>query len=928
DVNPVTLPESLSFNYGEQSKTLLVELMPDQMLEGTEFVTFQLAAGHSLDGMTAIGAQSTTTLEIQDSRLSYVEFGKSHYRVNEEDDTTQIELTLTRSGNLNQDAFAELVFKGGTADWSDFTVDLPGPIEFLTGQTTQTVQVTINPDAMPEGLETVEFGVVGVNGAVTGIQDSATLEILDTTGYNSIVEFAQSRYVTFEHHSLAGPTDGAVTITLTRTGDLSSYTEVELLLNGGTASYQQDYEVVEYIEGLAQPSDFPKLVRFEAGESQKTFTVNVYHYPDNRHDEFVSFEIANLGGYGNGTVIGANSKTTLEILGDESMYQVTSAADSGAGSLREAIHWINTNGGGIIEFALPDGSTIIKLDSALPEITAPVVIDGYTQPGAMENMMAVGFDGILPVQIDGANTQSASGLVLGEGAEGSTIQGLQIYNFDQEGLKVLSSGNTIRGNIIVNNSGDGIQVGDGASIGSSNNVIGGANAGDRNIISGNGDDGIDIKKDSNNNVVKGNYVGLTADGMGAQGNSDMGIQVDGSSNNVIGGSMPGEGNVVSTNGVNGIFIAVDLENNFRGIATNNQVIGNYIGTDAAGNLNNLGNGEAGVAIAAASDNTVGGTMPGEGNLIMDNGTGIMVLEVDAGLFGTFSANNNSLLGNAINDSMGIGIDLGTLQLNGDIDGLGVSPNDPGDGDTGANGLQNFPVLTSATVENGMLVVEGTLEGMADQEYYLEFFANDMPDGSGYGEGQRFLGSQFIPAGMGGSMPFFFDVPLSPDFVAPGQTITATATAVNMMGNQEFDYLGTSEFSAGIVLQGSSLPNLVISEIMYNPDSSEPGWEWLEVYNAGDTPLDLTGFVLDDDDGTALSQANIAGGLLDVGKTAVLYNADVLTEADFAAAWGDGINLIGVTNWSGLNNSGGDRLALWRSYEDYGARNFEMAIDEV
>ncbi|MDB9527891.1 choice-of-anchor I family protein [Oscillatoria sp. CS-180] len=112
-------------------------------------------------------------------------------------------------------------------------------------------------------------------------------------------------------------------------------------------------------------------------------------------------------------------------------------------------------------------------------------------------------------------------------------------------------------------------------------------------------------------------------------------------------------------------------------------------------------------------------------------------------------------------------------------------------------------------------------------------------------------------------------------------------------------------------------SLVISEIMYNPASTEDNWEWVELFNAGDSAIDLSGYVLDDGNTVLQTTANIAGGSIAAGETAILYNADDVSAADFEAAWGTGINLIGVTNWSSLQlNNGGDTVALWDSFASY------------
>jgi predicted extracellular nuclease len=112
------------------------------------------------------------------------------------------------------------------------------------------------------------------------------------------------------------------------------------------------------------------------------------------------------------------------------------------------------------------------------------------------------------------------------------------------------------------------------------------------------------------------------------------------------------------------------------------------------------------------------------------------------------------------------------------------------------------------------------------------------------------------------------------------------------------------------------PQLVISEIMYNPSSAEDDWEWIEIYNAGVVAVDLTGFVIDDNNGVAHPVANIAGGIIAAGASAVLYNADDITAANFTAAWGD-VTLIPVTNWTAMAlNNGGDTIGIWESFADY------------
>ncbi|MBD2311394.1 DUF4347 domain-containing protein [Desertifilum sp. FACHB-1129] len=130
---------------------------------------------------------------------------------------------------------------------------------------------------------------------------------------------------------------------------------------------------------------------------------------------------------------------------------------------------------------------------------------------------------------------------------------------------------------------------------------------------------------------------------------------------------------------------------------------------------------------------------------------------------------------------------------------------------------------------------------------------------------------------------------------------------------------------GAIEDRTPLPELIISEMMFDPRSAEPAWEWVEVYNAGTTSVNLAGFVLDDDDNAPPAAANITGGAIAPGQTGILYNA-VLGAADFTAAWGPGLNLIPVSNWSQLGNAG-DRIGIWNSIYSRRA-GFQPAINQV
>lgn len=165
----------------------------------------------------------------------------------------------------------------------------------------------------------------------------------------------------------------------------------------------------------------------------------------------------------------------------------------------------------------------------------------------------------------------------------------------------------------------------------------------------------------------------------------------------------------------------------------------------------------------------------------------------------------------------------------------------------------------------------------------------------------------------------YDVDLAAESVAGQNGAVATLALGGTSGAEPA--VGSPGNGAPIVVNPTV--DLVISEIMFNPSSSEDDWEWVELFNAGDSAVDLSGYVIDDINSTAVTDANIASGVIQAGETAVLYNADDVSAADFTAAWGTGINLVAVTDWFalGLNNgSSGDTIGLWDSFASYTGDN--------
>lgn len=463
-------------------------------------------------------------------------------------------------------------------------------------------------------------------------------------------------------------------------------------------------------------------------------------------------------------------------------FTVINTNDAGPGSLRQAILDANGNpGADTITFNIPGaGPHSIQPTSALPPVTDPVIIDGYTQTGASPNTNGpgLGSNAVLMIELDGTNGGSGRLHGLQINAAGSTLRGLVINRFSGNGVMICCSGatgNLVQGNFLGTDVTGSVDLGnlvDGVQIrGAANNTIGGITAEARNVISGNDVRGISIQGsvDTTGNLVLGNFIGTDITGTVAVGNSQEGVVLRGTPGNTIGGTLPGARNLISGNR-GGVLIKNIPSLGVTG-ASQNLVEGNFIGTDVTGTAN-LGNG-IGVIIEEASDNTIGGTVSGAGNTIAFNHLGVLVIS------GTGNAIlRNSIFSNRISDVSGLGI--GFERQN-------VTLNDVGDGDTGANNLQNFPVLSSAQ-SNGGIVIKGTLNSTLNTVFRLEFFANGACDPSGHGEGERFLGSTTVATDSSGNVGFTVGFPISG---IVGQQITATATDP---GNS------TSEFSQCIVVE--------------------------------------------------------------------------------------------------------------------------------
>ncbi len=368
------------------------------------------------------------------------------------------------------------------------------------------------------------------------------------------------------------------------------------------------------------------------------------------------------------------------------------------------------------------------------------------------------------------------------------------------------------------------------------NRIGGTTTGARNIISGNISRAIALE-DNSGTLVQGNLIGTDISGTTALGNGSNGVQIIFGGNHTIGGTVAAARNVISGNQASSPFSgAVSIE-----ASLGNKVQGNFIGTKANGTeaLPNAGSG-VNISIGNNSGNVIGGATAEAANVISSNGgagirfDGLRTPLIQGNFIGTdmsvtrqlgnagdgilisSASQGNDIKGNVIafNQGSGVRIDsaagirivensiFSNLGLGIDLSPDGITPNDPLDSDTGSNGLQNFPVLTSfmpaisanadkdesaSSALNSAVAVSGTLNSGPNATYTVHWYFTNESDC----EANQFIA---LPLASGqvsnvttdaqGNAQFSFPL----DFPAGVESGVINCTATDSIGN-------TSEFSA-------------------------------------------------------------------------------------------------------------------------------------
>jgi CSLREA domain-containing protein len=484
-----------------------------------------------------------------------------------------------------------------------------------------------------------------------------------------------------------------------------------------------------------------------------------------------------------GTVPGAAAQSVFVVTSagdgvDVSPGNGICATSAGTCTLRAAIQEANAVPGlDTIEFSVGGGGLVtMALTASLPAITAPVRIDGWTQPG---------YSGSPIIDI---NASGNAGLVVTGG--GTTLRGLVVRNASGDGIQLTNGGNNVlEGNYVgmaPNGTTPSANTGHGVVVtNSSGNRIGGTATAQRNLISKNtakGNGGGIVLNGGGSNVIQGNLIGTDITGTVEHPNEARGIAIIGSSNNLIGGPAEGAGNLIAGNRATGVRMLGGSNNNVvqRNVIGVNRAITAVIPNDRGvqirdgdGNqvLDNIiiGNTYDGVLLWGATNTLV------RGNVIAFNGYGPIGDAQEAGYFGVWvsSGTGNQIVSNQIYGNYHLGINL-----NNEV----ITPNDTGDLDGGANNSQNHPTVASATRGASATTIAGSLSSAANGTFRVQLFANPACDSTGVGEGLYLVGEANVVTGAGGTGSFNVVVPA---VLPAGWAVTATATDAG--GN-------TSEFS--------------------------------------------------------------------------------------------------------------------------------------
>ena len=449
-------------------------------------------------------------------------------------------------------------------------------------------------------------------------------------------------------------------------------------------------------------------------------------------------------------------------------------------SLRQAINRVNSNLlTDTIDFAITGaGPHVIAPSTELPILIRPVSINGYSQSGAVANTLATGFNAVLKIQLSGANVPSGSAGLRLQDATASSVQGLSITNFVGGGRAIEANG---AGVVSISGCAIGVtpafvSAGNAVGIQSLFNQTGAVRIGTLssaapravNLIVQNSITGIELSSvtgtQTGSSFIGHNLINVAPDGVSFLSGDSLEIARANLaiSGNIIGGTKSLQigtaGFIVTSNRISASLQPIAVLGLFNSPAT--------------GTIGGVG------ALANIISNSNSTALPSP-TLITHTATSDVNIDL--------SLNRMFITGSGVP----VGIDLGA---GGSTNG--ITANDVSDADVGPNGLQNFPVLTTATRTSatGVVSVNGTLNSLPNRSFRLVFYAN--PGAVRAGE---FLGDSTtdVTTDVGGNASFG---PLQMNFGNGATVVNHVSATATLIDNVSMLPFATSEFAASIPIQ--------------------------------------------------------------------------------------------------------------------------------
>jgi CSLREA domain-containing protein len=683
---------TLDFAPGQSTANISVTLLPDLQEEITELLILNL---FSPTGSSSLGDLSSIDINIIDAPVTagVLQFENAIYEVVE--NGASVGITVIRSGTTEGAVTVDYVSSNDTATAGADYSSVSGTLNFVDGQASASFTVPILDDGDSEGNEIFVLTLSNATGGA-GINSpqQVNVHIIDDEGAGTI-QFSAATYSVSEDA-------GSITIDVTRTGSDSGEVSVNYATFDASAVAGSDYI-----------STSGTLI-FPNGQSSASFSVSIIDDAQAEFDESLEVMLTNPGG---GVILGVLSTSSLQIIDDQAPLVVTNTNDSGPGSLRAAITTANgSSSRDLITFDIPGaGVHRIVLYTSLPTITSPVLIDGYSQPGAQANSSEVGSNAKLLVELGVANR---IGMIILEASD-STIRGLAFQTLFTRNV----NGNTLTFR----------------------------------------ETSIFLKGSASNNRITGNFIGTNAAGscVGKRLNGgNISDNTSGDGGNIIGGGLLEERNVIGCGASVGAGRGGGVYGNLIGVGIDGVT---SIESSEGDGVTLLETNKSGVS-AGGPGTEIGRVEPGWGNVIAfhaRNGVQINAF----GDAGNVSIRGNSIYSNTRMDDVfvyGRQIVGGISTVNNPWLVYDITESDL---------AQNAPILNSAITGLAGTLIKGALFSTPDSTFILDFYQNTNAHVTGYGEGKKYLASTTVGTDANGQVDFDF---LIPNGIPQGQLIVATA----------------------------------------------------------------------------------------------------------------------------------------------------------